>query len=88
VHHQPLADHPERQRAAAAEGEQDQRLVARERQPVRPQQRVELAEQDLLGAHDRGDRGHRRRGTEPAFPDLRGPVDRVERQLQRLTHGY
>ena len=88
VHHQPLADQSEGQRTAAAEGEQDQRLVAGERQPVRPQQRVELAEQDLLRPHDRGDRGHRRRGTEPARPDLRRPVDRVKRQFKRLTHGY
>src|SRR6266567_4756942 len=87
VHHQPLADHPERQRATAAEGEEHQRLVPREGQPVRPQQRVELAEQDLLSAHDRGDRGHRRRGTEPAGPDLRGPVDGIKRQFKGLTHG-
>ena len=67
--------------------EQHQRLVAREGQLVRAQQRVELAEEDLLGPHDRGDRGYRRRGTEPEGPDLRRQFDRVERQLQRLTHG-
>jgi hypothetical protein len=86
VHHQPLADHPQRQRAAAAEREQDQRLVAREGQLVGPQQRVQLAEQDLLGAHDRGDGGHRRRRAEPGLPDPGRPVDGIERQLEGLTH--
>jgi hypothetical protein len=87
VHHQPLADHPQRQRAAAAERQQDQGLVAREGQLVRFEQRVQLAEQDLLGAHDRGDGGHRRRRPEPGLPDPGRPVDRIERQLERLTHG-
>jgi hypothetical protein len=86
VHHQPLADHAQRQRVAAAEGEQDQGLVACEGQPVGPQQRVQLAEQDLLGAHDRGDGGHRGRRAEPGFPDPGRPVDGIERQLKRLTH--
>jgi len=87
VHHQALADHPQRQGAAAAEGQQHQGLVAREGQLIRSQERVEFAEQNLLGTHDRGDRGHRRRRAEPGLPDPGGPVYRIKRQLKRLTHG-
>jgi hypothetical protein len=86
VHHQPLADHAQRQRAAAAEREQDQGFVPREGQPVGPQQRVQFAEQDLLGAHDRGDGGHRGRRAEPGLPDPGRPVDGIERQLKGFTH--
>jgi hypothetical protein len=88
VDHQALADDAQRQGAAPAERQQHQRLVAREGQLVRAQQRVELAEEDLLGAHDRGDGGHGRRRAEPDLPDARRPVDGIKRQLKRLTHGY
>ena len=84
--HQPLTDHPQRQRATAAEGQQDQRLVAGKGELVRPEQAVELGQQELLCAHDRGHGGHRVRRAELLFPDLGGPRDRVKRQVQTLRH--
>ena len=58
-----LADLAQRQRARAREGEEHQRLVAREGQPVRAQQVVQARHQDLLGAHERRHRRHRRDGS-------------------------
>ena len=70
----------------AAEDEHHQRLVAREREPERPQHLAEPREQDLLHAHDRRDRRHRRRGLlAPALAPLAARLrDRVERK--RLAH--
>src|ERR1022692_4513103 len=88
VHHQPLADQPQRQCAFAAERDQDQRLIPREGQPVRPQLPVKLGEQDLLRPHDRSGGRHGARIPEPALPDLRGSHDRVKRQIQRFSHSH
>jgi len=88
VHHQPLPDQPHRQRARPAEADQDQRLVPREGQPVRPELAIELGQQDLLRPHDRGRGRHGTRVSEPALPDLRGAHDRIKRQIQRLPHSH
>src|SRR6185437_11065180 len=88
VDHQPFADHPQRQRAPAAEREQDQGLVPGEGEPVRPEQAVETGKQDLLRPHDRGNRGHRVCRAEPVPPDVGGALDRVEREVQGLGHRH
>ncbi len=61
--------------------EQHQRLVSREGERVRAEQPIELAQQDLLHAHDRGDGCHGSGITEPALPGLGSPGDRIERQI-------
>jgi hypothetical protein len=86
VHHQPAADHLQRQFADAAEREQDQHLVAGEGQVVRLEHLVEAGEQDLLDPEDRRRRAHGRRRAEPLLPRLPGALDRVERQPQRAHH--
>src|SRR3954468_4256472 len=84
---QPHAHLPQRQRPAAAEEEQHQRLVAGERQPERLQHRVQAREQDLLDPHDRGDRAHRgARLCAPALLPLAPRLgDRIERQIGHVS---
>ena len=87
VDHQPLADLGHRQLAGLGEGEQHQRLVPRERQSVRLDHRVDLAEQDLLRPHDRGDRGHRGHGPQRRCPEFVGAGDGSKGRLSGLgTH--
>ena len=49
---------PRGKRPAGGEGEQDQRLVAGEREPQRLEQPVEPSQDELLDPHQRGDRVH------------------------------
>ena len=58
VHLQALADLAQRQRPAAAEVQQHQRLVAGEGELERLQQQVQPRDQDLVHPHDRGDGDH------------------------------
>ena len=83
VHLEPLTHLAQRQRAAGGEDEQHQGLVAREGQPVRLEDRVEPADDQLLDAHQRGHRVHRRHAIPPEPPLPRRLVDRVERQRLR-----
>ena len=85
VHHQALAHLPHRQRPPPGEGEQLQRLVGGERQAVRLQGVLDPAEQQLLDAHDRGDRGHVVGGVGPARAPL--PV-RFGDRVKRLSCGH
>src|SRR6202000_3502980 len=48
--------------------------------------RVDFREQELLRAHDRGDRRHRRRRSEAALPDPGRAIDRVEGQAKLSGH--
>ena len=86
VHHQPLPHHPQRQRALPAERQQHEGLVPGEGSPYGRRIASSSAEQDLLRAHDRGDRRHRRRRSEPALPDPRRAIDRVEGQAKLSGH--
>src|SRR5690606_40155384 len=80
------ADLAQRQRAGGAEGEQYQRLVPGEGQLVGLERAVQPADEDLLRPHDRGDRGHGGRGAPAPLPVLVCPLDRIERQVQRISH--
>ena len=73
VHLEPLAHLAERQRAAGGEDQQHQRLVAREGQPVRLEDRVEPADHQLLDAHQRGHRVHRRHAVPARAPTAAPP---------------
>jgi hypothetical protein len=79
VHLEALPDLAERERPAAAEVEEHQRLVAGERQPVRSERLVQPREPDLLDAHHRGHRLHRR---DVAGVEVRGPL--APRLLDRV----
>jgi hypothetical protein len=69
VNLQAITDLAERQRTAARQMQQHQRLIAGEREVEIGDDRVQAADQDLLGTHDRGDRAHRRRRlVAPALP--------------------
>jgi hypothetical protein len=87
VHHQPAADHLQRQLAGAGEGQQHQHLVAGEGEPVRLERLVEAGQQDLLHPEDAGRRAHRGGRAEVLLPALRRALDRVEGQAQRSHHG-
>src|SRR5215471_4289858 len=88
VHHEPLADHPERQRAGAAERQQHQGLVPGKGEAVLTEQAIQPGQEYLLRPHDRGDRGHRVGRAEPFRPDLGGALNRIEREVQRLRHRH
>ena len=83
----------QRQGAVPGEGEQHERLVAAERDAVRLEQRVELADQHLLGSHDRGNRPHgcvdlgglTRRMLLPQHPGALDGVERQQRHRCRVT---
>jgi hypothetical protein len=85
---QAVAHLAERERAGAAEEQQQQRLIAREREIPGLQRRVQARHQDLLDPHDRRHGRHRGHG-------LLAPVsrplplrlgDRVEAQARRPRH--
>ena len=80
VHLEPLPHLAQRQRAPRGEAEQHQRLVAREGEPVRLEDRVEPAEHELLYAHQRRDGVHRGDAVPSQCPLPGGLVDRIERQ--------
>ena len=80
VHLEPLTHLPQRQRPPRGEGQQHQRLVAREGEPERLQQPVEATEEQLLHAHQRGDRVHLGYAVPVRRPLPGRLVDRVERQ--------
>src|SRR4029078_8311965 len=62
MHLKARTDLAERQCPAPAHAEDDERLGARARQGVWLEQSVQARHQDLLYAHERGHRAHRRRG--------------------------
>ena len=64
---QAVADRAERQRTGPSQ--HPEHLVAGERQSERAQDRGRPVEEDLLGPHDRDDRGHARRRVAPALLD-------------------
>ena len=74
---QAVTDGAERQRAGPAQ--HPEHLVASEGQPERSQDVGGSAEEDLLGPHDRDDRGHAGRAVGPALfdPALARGFDRV-----------
>ena len=87
--HLQARDHArQRQGARAAEGEQAQHLVARERQRERAQRGVHPREQQLLGPHDRG---HQRHAVGGVVPAVHEPLplrlgERVDGQGVRAGH--
>ena len=78
VHLQPLPHLAERQRPARGEGQQHQRLVAREAQAVRLEERVQPPDHQLLDPHQRRDRVHRGHAVPVGAPLAGRLVDGVE----------
>jgi hypothetical protein len=89
VHLQALADPAQRQRPGAAEEQEHEELVAGEREVERPEHLLDPRQHDLLGAHQRGHRGHPARDVAPAvrLPLPAGLRHRVERQGTAWCHG-